>query len=87
LAVPALAVTVLFAFMAGWTEFVLAWTFLEDPSRFTLAMALRSMQGQFSTPWSEFSAMSILMSLPIVALFFALQKYLVGGLTVGGVKG
>ncbi len=87
LAVPALAVTVLFAFMTGWTEFVLAWTFLEDPSRFTLAMALRSMQGQFSTPWSEFSAMSILMSVPIVLLFFALQKYLVGGLTVGGVKG
>jgi arabinogalactan oligomer/maltooligosaccharide transport system permease protein len=87
LAVPALAVTVLFAFMTGWTEFVLAWTFLEDPSRFTLAMALRSMQGQFSTPWSQFSAMSILMSIPIVILFFALQRYLVSGLTVGGVKG
>lgn len=87
LSVPALAVTVLFSFMTGWTEFVFAWTFLEDPTRFTLAMALRSMQGQFSTPWSDFSAMSILMSLPIVILFFALQRYLVGGLTVGGVKG
>ncbi len=87
LAAPALAVTVLFSFMTGWTEFVLAWTFLEDPGRFTLAMALRSMQGQFSTPWSEFAAMSILMSVPIVLLFFALQRYIVSGLTVGGVKG
>lgn len=87
LSVPALAVTVLFAFMSGWTEFVLAWTLLEDPSRFTLAMALRSMQGQFSTPWSEFAAMSILMSIPIVALFFSMQRYIVSGLTVGGVKG
>jgi arabinogalactan oligomer/maltooligosaccharide transport system permease protein len=87
LAVPALAVTVLFAFMAGWTEFILAWTFLETPSRFTLAMALRSMQGQFATPWSDFSALSIVMSVPIILLFFMLQRYLVGGLTVGGVKG
>ncbi len=87
LAVPALAVTVLFAFMSGWTEFILAWTFLENPQRFTLAMALRSMQGQFATPWSEFAAMSILMSIPIVILFFLLQRYLVSGLTVGGVKG
>jgi len=87
LSTPALAVTVLFAFMSGWTEFILAWTFLEDPSRFTLAMALRSMQGQFATPWSLFSAMSILMSVPIVLLFFAMQRYIVSGLTVGGVKG
>ncbi len=87
LSVPSLAVTVLFSFMTGWTEFVMAWTFLEDPSRFTLAMALRSMQGQYSTPWSEFAAMSILMSIPIVVIFFSLQRYMVSGLTVGGVKG
>ncbi|RPI58052.1 MAG: ABC transporter permease subunit [Chloroflexi bacterium] len=87
LSVPAIAVTILFAFMSGWTEFILAWTFLENPERFTLAMALRSMQGQFATPWSDFAAMSILMSIPIVLLFFALQRYLVSGLTVGGVKG
>ncbi|NLS76255.1 MAG: ABC transporter permease subunit [Chloroflexi bacterium] len=87
LSVPALAVTVLNSFMTGWTEFILAWTFLDNPSRFTLAMALRSMQGQFATPWSEFAAMSILMSLPIVILFFLLQRYIVSGLTIGGVKG
>lgn len=87
LSVPALAVTILFSFMTGWTEFILAWTFLESPTRFTLAMALRSMQGQFATPWSQFSAMSILMSIPIVFLFFMLQRFIVSGLTVGGVKG
>lgn len=87
LSVPSLAITVLFSFMTGWTEFVLAWTFLENPSRFTLAMALRSMQGQYSTPWSDFAAMSILMSIPILIIFYSLQRYIVSGLTVGGVKG
>ncbi len=87
LSAPALAVTVLISFMAGWTEFILAWVFLEDPDRFTLAMALRSMQGQFTTPWSEFAAMSIVMSLPILVLFFSLQRYMISGLTAGSVKG
>ncbi len=87
LSVPALAVTVLLGFMSGWTEFVMAWLFLEDPSRFTLAMALRSMQGQFTTPWSEFFALALLMSIPPVLLFLALQRYIISGLTVGGVKG
>ena len=87
LAVPALAVTVLLGFMTGWTEFVLAWLFLDNPDRFTLAMALRSMQGQFTTPWSTFFALSLLMSIPPVLLFFALQRYIVSGLTVGAVKG
>ncbi|MCS7287418.1 MAG: ABC transporter permease subunit [Anaerolineae bacterium] len=87
LSAPAIAVTILFGFMSGWTEFILAWTFLENPSRFTLAMALRAMQGQFATPWSEFAALSILMSIPVVLLFFALQRYIVSGLAMGAVKG
>lgn len=87
LSVPALAVTVLLGFMTGWTEFVMAWLFLETPERFTLAMALRSMQGQFTTPWSTFFALALVMSVPPVLLFFALQRYIVSGLTVGGVKG
>jgi len=87
LSLPALAVTVLLGFMTGWTEFVMAWLFLEDPTRFTLAMALRSMQGQFTTPWSSFFAMALMMSVPPVVLFFLLQRYIVSGLTSGGVKG
>lgn len=89
LALPGLAVTALFGFMAGWTEFVLSWQFISNPKWFTLTMALYGMQGQYAanTPWSQFAAMSIIVSIPIILVFFALQKYLVGGLTVGGVKG
>jgi arabinogalactan oligomer/maltooligosaccharide transport system permease protein len=89
LAAPAVAVTALFAFMTGWTEIVLAWTMLENPKTFTLAMALYSMVGQYSTtkPWSEFAAMSILISLPVVFMMLFLQRYIVSGLTSGAVKG
>lgn len=89
LILPALAVTLLLGFMAGWTEFVLAWTFITDPSRITLAMGLYSMQGEYSsqTPWSDFAAMSILITLPVVIVFFLLQRWFVSGLAVGGIKG
>jgi arabinogalactan oligomer/maltooligosaccharide transport system permease protein len=89
LALPGLAVTGLFGFMSGWTEFVLSWQFISNPKWFTLSMTLYGMQGQYAanTPWSQFAAMSIIVSIPIILVFFALQKYLVGGLTVGGVKG
>jgi len=89
LAVPALAVTAFLGFLTGWTEFAISWQFLTNPQDFTLAMALWNMTGQYAdnTPWSKFSAMAILVALPVAAVYLALQKYIVGGLTVGGVKG
>ena len=89
LAVPGMAVTALWGFLTGWSEFILAWTFLTEPTRFTLPMVLRGMVGQYAsgTPWSQFAAMSIVMSIPPVLIFFLLQRFLVSGLAVGGVKG
>lgn len=87
LSMPAIAVTILFAFLAGWTEFALAWTFLESPRRYTLVMALTSMIGERTIPWNEFAAMSLLISIPVVVVFFFMQRWIVSGLTVGGVKG
>jgi arabinogalactan oligomer / maltooligosaccharide transport system permease protein len=89
LATPVLAVTALFAFIAGWTEFILSWIFLTKPETFTLAMALNGMVGQYasSTPWSDFAAFAILFAIPPIVAYALLQKYIVGGLTVGGVKG
>jgi arabinogalactan oligomer/maltooligosaccharide transport system permease protein len=89
LALPGLAVTALLGFMAGWQEFALSWQFISNPKWFTLTMALYGMQGQYAanTPWSQFAAMSILVSVPNLIVFFALQKYIIGGLTLGGVKG
>jgi arabinogalactan oligomer / maltooligosaccharide transport system permease protein len=89
LSIPAVAVTAFVGFMGGWTEFALSWQFLTHPKDFTLTMALWNMTGQYadSVPWGAFAAMSILIALPVSVVYLALQKYIVGGLTVGGVKG
>src|SRR5438034_1099160 len=89
LATPALAVTAFLGFLTGWTEFVMSWQFLTNPENFTLAMALWNITGQYAgnTPWSKFSAMAIIVALPVSVVYLSLQKYIVGGLTVGGVKG
>ena len=88
LAVPALAVTFFLGFLSGWTEFALSWQFLTRPPDFTLTMALWNMTGQYAstTPWSEFSAMSLLVAGPVAVVYLALQKYIIGGLTLGSVK-
>ncbi len=84
---PAVVVTALFSFMTAWNEFILAATFLSDEKAFTLPVALQRYVGDYSTEWGRFAAGAIIVSLPVMALFFALQKHLVGGLTAGGVKG
>ncbi len=87
LARPALAVTALFSFMQAWNEFILAATLLNDATRFTLPVALQRYVGEYKTEWGHFAAGALIISAPVMALFFALQRSLVGGLTAGAVKG
>jgi len=87
LAKPAVAVTALFSFMTGWNEFILAATFLDQEIKYTAPVGLKFFVGGFSSQWGYFAAGSIIVSVPVVLLFLFLQKYLVSGLTAGGVKG
>ncbi len=89
LSTPVLAVTFFLGFMSTWTEFATSWLFLTNPKDFTLMMALYNMVGQYSntTPWSHFAAMSILIALPVTIVYLFVQRYFVGGLAIGGVKG
>jgi arabinogalactan oligomer/maltooligosaccharide transport system permease protein len=87
LATPAIVVTALFNFMTAWNEFILAATFLSGERYQTLPVVLQSYVDDNSTAWGPFAAGALLVSLPVMALFFVLQRHLVGGLTSGSVKG
>jgi len=86
LALPAIAVAGLMAFLVGYTEFAIGWLFVESGDNVTLAMAISGMMG-ISLPWSNLSALAVLMSLPVVLIFLVLQRYLLRGLLIGRVDG
>lgn len=84
---PAISVTALFAFMSAWNEFILAATFLGREDTYTLPVVLQRFVGEHGTAWGLFAAGSIVVSLPVMAIFYFVQRHLVSGLTAGGVKG
>lgn len=87
LSLPAIAVTALFSFLAAWNEFLLALTFNTSNDMYTLPVGLASMISSTGQSWGDFAAASLLVSLPVVILFILFQKFLIEGLSAGGVKG
>ena len=84
---PALAVTALFAFMTAWNEFILAATFLSSEDLYTLPILLDRYANEHDANFGHFAAGAIVVSLPVMALFYALSRQMVSGLASGGVKG
>ena len=85
---PVLAVVGLLSFTGTFNEFLLARVLLSDRESWTLMVGLFSfVEGRFSDMWGVFAAGSLLAAIPIVLLYLYLQKYIVGGLTAGAVKG
>ena len=87
LSLPAVAVTALFSFLAAWNEFLLALTFNTSNDMYTLPVGLASLISSTGQAWGDFAAASILVSLPVALLFLFFQKFLIEGLSAGGVKG
>lgn len=88
LSTPVLAVTALLSFIGTFNEFIMASVFLTDPGSRTLAVGLQQfIGGQFNQNWGPFAAGSLIASVPLVVIFLSLQRFIVGGLTAGSVKG
>ena len=88
LARPSLIVTATMVLNYVWNEYIFSINFLTGSKNETLASGLYSLQAtEMSGSWPVFAAAAILVSLPVLIIFFFSQKYMTSGLTSGGVKG
>ncbi len=86
LAVPAIAVAALVAFLTGYSEFAMAWLFIDNSENVTLAMAISGMIGPTGASWNLLAALAILMAVPIAVVFILLQRLLMDRLLLGSVE-
>lgn len=88
LVTPILAVVALLSFISTFGEFIIARVVLQSESNWTLAVGLYGwVSSLLEANWGLFAAGAVLSAIPVLALFLFLQKYIVGGLTAGSVKG
>ncbi|MGX9857334.1 carbohydrate ABC transporter permease (plasmid) [Limimaricola variabilis] len=86
LSMPALASVSLYVFMIAWNEFLLAFMLLDDPSKFTLTRGIAALNSS-EIPRQHLMAGSVIATVPIMALFLGLERFMTKGLTAGSVKG
>jgi multiple sugar transport system permease protein/raffinose/stachyose/melibiose transport system permease protein len=87
LAMPGVVAVAVFSFVTCWNEYVFALVFAQDASVKTLPIGLQEFSTEFNTDWGGVMAASMVMTIPVVALFLAFQRFFVGGLTAGATKG
>ena len=88
LVTPVLAVVGLLGFISAFGDFILARIVLTSEDNWTLAVGMYQwVSNQLTSRWGLFAAGAVIASIPVLALFLALQRYIVGGLTAGSVKG
>ncbi len=87
LSVPILAVVFILAFIMNIMEYPMASVLLLSPDQLTLAVGAQQYLYEQNYLWGDFAAAAVLSGLPITLIFLYCQKWIVGGLTAGGVKG
>lgn len=87
LVAPGLVATAIFSCIQAWNEYIIAYVLLSSPSNQTLTVWLASFTTNHGPQWGPLMAGATITGLPVVAFFLVLQRYLVGGLTAGSVKG
>ena len=84
---PVLGVVGVFAFIRVWNDFLEPLIYIHSMEKMTLSLGLRFFQAQDFTDWTRLMAVSIIVLVPSVALFFVAQKYYIHGVVTTGIKG
>ncbi|MGG1397230.1 carbohydrate ABC transporter permease [Bacillus salipaludis] len=86
LAVPGIFTTAILVFIAAWNEFLFALTINTDEKYKTVPIGIAMFQGQFTIPWGEIAAATVIVTIPLVIMVLVFQRRIVSGLTSGSVK-
>ncbi len=87
LATPGIFTAAILTFIYSWNEFFFALLILTQPDKHTLPLGIALFQGEFTIPWGELAAASVLATLPLVFIVLLCQRWIISGLSAGAVKG
>ena len=87
LSTPSLAIALLFNVTQAWNEYIVARVVLQSSELYTWPLGLFELQGDFETKWGMFAAASVSVTIPVLCVFLYSAKWLLSGMTLGGVKG
>ena len=87
LAAPGIFTAAILTFIYAWNEFFFALLILTDPAQQTLPVGIALFQGEFTMPWGEIAAASVLATMPLIVLVLLFQRGIISGLSSGAVKG
>ena len=77
----------IFSFMWRWNDYILPLLVLSDQDNYTIQIAIKNFIGHMGTDWSSILSASVLSMIPVTIVFVILQRYIIGGISAGGVKG
>ncbi|SDN37899.1 carbohydrate ABC transporter membrane protein 2, CUT1 family (TC 3.A.1.1.-) [Fictibacillus solisalsi] len=86
LAVPGIFTTAILVFIAAWNEFLFALTINTDDKFKTVPVGIAMFEGQFTVPWGDITAATVIVTVPLVIMVLLFQRRIVSGLTSGAVK-
>ncbi len=86
IAAPGLVTTIIYTFIYGWNDFIFSLTFLQSGEKYPLTIGLYQFVGRFAVQWEQLLSAAFLAILPVLILFFIVEKQLVSGLAGGAVK-